>query len=106
MQKRDGKWYTLVSKGRIYVARLPKHLRYEVLERDDFLCRFCGAGGRYSDIILEVHHIVWRRHGGQDELANLMTICRTHHEILHYGRVLDTPKTFSELRKRGGWGGR
>jgi hypothetical protein len=36
----------------------------------------------------------------------LMTICRTHHEILHYGRVLDTPKTFSELRKRGGWGGR
>jgi len=84
------------------VGRLPKDLRYQVLEADGFLCRFCGVGGRYSDIILEVHHIRWRRHGGSDEPSNLMTVCRAHHEILHYGRELDTPKTFTELRKRQG----
>jgi 5-methylcytosine-specific restriction endonuclease McrA len=82
------------------VGRLPKDLRYQILEGDEFLCRFCGIGGRNSDIILEVHHIKWRRYGGQDEPANLMTCCRSCHEILHHGRILNTPKTFTELRAR------
>jgi len=87
------------------VGRLPKDLRYQILEADGFLCRFCGIGGRYSDIILEVHHIRWRRHGGQDEPSNLMTICRKCHFILHYGNCPPhIPLTFTELRKKGGWG--
>lgn len=89
------------------MARLPRHYRYQILERDDFLCRFCGKGGKDSDIILEVHHIVWRRHGGSDTPENLMTICRRCHMVLHYGHCPpNIPLTFSELRKRGGWGGR
>jgi 5-methylcytosine-specific restriction endonuclease McrA len=87
------------------VARLSRDLRYKILESDQFLCRFCGIGGRNSDIILEVHHIKWRRHGGSDEPANLMTVCRACHNVLHYGYVpSDIPLTFTELRKRGGWG--
>jgi 5-methylcytosine-specific restriction endonuclease McrA len=86
------------------VGRLPRELRRLILERDEFLCRFCGRGGRYSDYLLEIHHIVWRRHGGQDQPSNLMCICRRCHEILHWGKELNTPKTFTELKKRGGWG--
>jgi len=85
------------------VGRLPKELRRSILERDDFLCRFCGRGGRFSDYLLEIHHIVWRRHGGQDTPANLMVICRRCHLILHYGHCPpDVPLTFTELKNRGG----
>lgn len=87
------------------MARLPREYRYQILERDNFLCRFCHRGGRYSDIILEVHHIVWRRHGGQDEPSNLMTICRRCHYILHYGHCPPSVSlTFSELKKKKGLG--
>ena len=82
------------------MVRLPKGLRYQILERDGFICVFCSRGGRHSDVILEVHHIKWRSHGGQDEPSNLICICRSCHEILHHGRILNTPKTFTELRAR------
>ena len=84
------------------MGRLSKELRYQVLEADGFLCRFCGVGGRYSDIILEVHHIRWRRHGGQDEPSNLMTICCRCHDILHYGQETERPYTFTEAKQRQG----
>ena len=85
------------------MARLPRHVRYQVLERDNFLCRFCGAGGKHSDIILEAHHVVWRRHGGLDDLSNLICICRRCHFVLHYGYCpANIPLTFSELKNQGG----
>ena len=83
------------------MGRLSKELRYKILERDEFLCRFCSRGGRYSDFILEVHHIQWRRHGGQDNPSNLMTICSRCHDILHYGKETGRPYTFSEVRNKG-----
>lgn len=86
------------------MAKLSKEIRYQILERDGFLCRFCGRGGRYSDYILEVHHIVWRRYGGQDSPANLMCICCRCHDILHYGQESSRPYFFSELKggRKGG----
>lgn len=83
--------------------KLSKEFRYKILERDNFRCRFCDRGGKHSDYILEVHHIVWRRHGGSDNPANLMTICKRCHMILHYGRCPDNVAlTFSELRNGKG----
>ena len=84
------------------MGRLSKDLRYQVLEADEFLCRFCNCGGRNSDIILEVHHIKWRRHGGQDEPSNLMTVCCVCHDLIHLGYYSGRPRTFTELRDNQG----
>lgn len=34
---------------------------------------------------LEVHHQVFRSHGGPDEESNLITLCHTCHLLLHGG---------------------
>jgi 5-methylcytosine-specific restriction endonuclease McrA len=83
---------------RHYMGRIPKDLRYIVLERDDFRCKFCGVGGKDSDIILEVHHVIWRNLGGLDEPENLITVCPHCHDIVHYGKIIERPFTFSELK--------
>ena len=49
----------------------------EVNDRDDGLCRVCGK--QASDI----HHILFRSHGGKDEPSNLVCLCREHHEMAH-----------------------
>ena len=48
-------------------------LRYEVLKRDRFKCRYCGAKGKY--VKLEVDHIIPVSRGGTDDIDNLRTSC-------------------------------
>lgn len=48
-----------------------------VADRDDYLCRVCGTKA------VDVHHIVFRSHGGADVPENLICLCRTHHELAH-----------------------
>jgi RNA-directed DNA polymerase len=56
-------------------------LRQQVLERDGYCCRECGNA---ED--LDVHHIQARHNGGQDEPANLVTLCRVcHTKTVSYG---------------------
>lgn len=50
-----------------------KRLRYEVLLRDGFTCRYCGA--KAPDVLLEVDHVIPRTLGGTDDLTNLVTAC-------------------------------
>ena len=84
------------------MSRLPKDLRYQILERDSFACRFCGVGGKTSDIILEVHHIIWRRYGGGDLPNNLITVCVYDHDLIHFGYYTGRPATFTDLKQRQG----
>lgn len=49
----------------------------QVAERDDYLCRVCGTQA------VDVHHIVFRSHGGADVPENLICLCRVHHEMAH-----------------------
>ena len=79
-----------------------KELRLQVLIRDEFKCRFCGIGGKYSDYILEVHHVIWRRYGGTDDINNLICCCPYCHDLIHYGKYSGRPLTFSELKNRQG----
>lgn len=79
-----------------------KYLRRQILERDGYTCRFCGRGGRFSDYILEVHHIIWRRYGGQDEPSNLIVCCIVCHDLIHYGKWTGRPRTFTELKDNQG----
>jgi hypothetical protein len=50
-----------------------KRLRYEVLRRDNFTCRYCGRGA--PEVKLQVDHVVPEALGGRDEPTNLVTAC-------------------------------
>ena len=51
-----------------------KRLRYEVLRRDNYTCRYCGAFAPLA--VLVIDHVVPRKHGGRDLLENLVTACQ------------------------------
>ena len=48
-------------------------LRFSVLLRDDFTCRYCGASG--SETKLHIDHRISRYDGGTDDPDNLLTAC-------------------------------
>jgi 5-methylcytosine-specific restriction endonuclease McrA len=53
-------------------------LRMKIMERDNWRCQFCGTRSN-----LQVHHIIYRSHGGPDSENNLITACVTCHEEIH-----------------------
>lgn len=57
-----------------------KHKRKEVLERDKFKCRLCGAKG--TEYNLHVHHNSYNNLGNEP-LEDLITLCKECHEIYH-----------------------
>lgn len=50
-----------------------KRLRFEILKRDGFRCKCCGATPAQRE--LRVDHIVPRANGGTDDPANLIAAC-------------------------------
>lgn len=50
-----------------------RRLRYEILRRDDYSCRYCG--GRAPDVQLTVDHVIPVTLGGSDEPGNLVAAC-------------------------------
>ena len=48
-------------------------LRFRILTRDGFACRYCGA--RPPDVVLQVDHIQPLSRGGSDRWENLITAC-------------------------------
>lgn len=61
-----------------------KYKRKEVLERDGFKCRLCGAMG--SGYSLHVHHNSYDNLGNEP-LEDLITLCKECHER-HHGRKI------------------
>jgi 5-methylcytosine-specific restriction endonuclease McrA len=55
-------------------------LHRSVLERDSWRCQICGAMSQ-----LEVHHVQYRTHSGEDSEDNLITLCHTCHTTIHCG---------------------
>jgi ATP-dependent DNA helicase RecQ len=53
-------------------------LRQQVLRRDGWRCRSCGAMAN-----LEVHHQTFRSHSGEDSDLNLITLCTGCHARYH-----------------------
>ncbi len=51
-----------------------KRLRFEILKRDNFTCRYCGATP--LDRPLHVDHVVPESKGGTDDPANLIAACK------------------------------
>jgi 5-methylcytosine-specific restriction endonuclease McrA len=54
-------------------------LSRQVLERDNWRCQNCGRASE-----LQVHHIQFRSHLGEDREENLVTLCATCHRELHH----------------------
>lgn len=50
-----------------------KRLRYEILRRDNFACRYCGAAA--PDVKLNADHVIPQSLGGSDKPENLVTSC-------------------------------
>ncbi len=75
-----------------------KNFRKYILERDGGCCVVCGLPDSR-----DIHHIVFRSHGGTDEYANLCTLCRRCHQEKAHGveareirdRLLTYTSTFS-----------
>jgi len=59
---------------------IPKHVRQEVLVRDNGSCVICG-----SMQWLECHHVIERSLGGMGIKENLVMLCKHHHQALHNG---------------------
>jgi hypothetical protein len=64
-------------------ATVPDKVRTAVVARDGG-CRFpgCGVPASWSDC----HHIIWRDHGGDARVDNLVLLCRRHHRTIHRGK--------------------
>ena len=50
-----------------------KRLRFEILRRDNYTCRYCGLTA--ADTELRVDHVLPVDLGGKDEATNLVTAC-------------------------------
>ena len=48
-------------------------LRWQVLKRDDFTCRYCGRSA--PDVVLHIDHVQPRSAGGSDDPSNLVVAC-------------------------------
>ncbi len=69
--------HNTLSIGNDYPVNWPE-LRQEVLERDGYICKNCGAKNS-----LHVHHIVPKSKGGGHHIDNLATLCSSCHAKIH-----------------------
>lgn len=72
---------------------LSKRTRFEVLERDGFRCRYCGAEA--SEARLHVDHRHPRSRGGSDKFWNLVTACAD----CNLGKGASLPESFIENQR-------
>ena len=64
---------------------IPQAIRTRVFRRDH---RRCVVPGCRSTRYLEVHHVVFREHGGGHEMSNVAVACAGHHDAVHQGRLV------------------
>jgi len=71
-----------------------QNIRKKILNRDNNKCVVCGTSSN-----LDIHHITYERVGNED-VDDLVTVCRKHHNEIHkkYGYDYDKkfPVIFSE----------
>ena len=58
--------------------------RKAVLHRDNYTCQCCGK----KNCGLEVHHIIYRSNGGNNDETNLITLCKECHKKVHKGIIV------------------
>jgi 5-methylcytosine-specific restriction endonuclease McrA len=61
---------------------IPPATRRAVLQRDHHRCQVPGCSNR---LWLDIHHLEYFRNGGDHSEQNLLTLCSTHHQLVHDG---------------------
>jgi hypothetical protein len=61
-------------------------VRYEVLRRDRYTCRFCGSSA--PDVVLHIDHVEPKLAGGRDNPSNLQVLC----EECNLGKSMTMPE--------------
>jgi len=56
-------------------------------EQDEICCEICGKRGRFDRGGFDLHHIIYRSHGGSDNVENVILLCRDHHNKAHSGEI-------------------
>jgi 5-methylcytosine-specific restriction endonuclease McrA len=69
--------YPKHKKPRKKPIKITKIIRDSVLSRDFETCALC------NDKAVDLHHIVFRSHGGNNSSYNLISLCRVHHLQAH-----------------------
>ncbi len=64
---------------------VPPAVRRLVWHRDHGRCQVTGCRSSWN---LDVHHIVFREHGGTNEPSNLLVSCEGHHLAVHEGSLV------------------
>jgi hypothetical protein len=68
-----------------YVSRtIPPATRRAVLQRDHHRCQVPGCNNR---LWLDIHHLEYFCDGGDHAEQNLLTVCCTHHQLVHDGSL-------------------
>ena len=78
---------------------------HRIFVRDGWRCRVPGCSSRRN---MQVHHVIYRSHGGGNEDDNLAVLCATHHQQgIHAGRLRCRGSCEGRLRWEfgGGHGG-
>lgn len=69
--------------------RVSRRRAYELIaERDNYECQLCGRPAS------DVHHILFRSHGGSDDSRNLICLCRKCHDLAHSDEKVYRVKLF------------
>ena len=71
----------LLSLGLEDAKTMENKLRFDIFERDNFTCQYCGR--KPPEVILEVDHILPKSKGGGNEKINLITSCRKCNRSKH-----------------------
>ncbi len=79
LEDREG---TVLNVGR-RTRSIPPAIRRALAARDPG-CQFPGCT---FTRFLDAHHVKHWAHGGETKLANLLTLCRWHHRLVHEGQI-------------------
>jgi 5-methylcytosine-specific restriction endonuclease McrA len=76
------------------------YLRYFGYGEQDFVpCESCGKRAT------EIHHLVFKSHGGQNNIENLCAICRTCHNKAHENKEFNNKLKAIHMNKYRAWEG-
>lgn len=91
-----------IAKGK-YRNGVPIELKGIIHERDDYTCQNCRV--RVEQYKMQVHHIKPVSEGGDDDLSNLILLCKTCHSEVHkegyenyYDRFTDYTKSLGKIQ--------
>jgi hypothetical protein len=80
------------KQAEVHDRKIPDPVRVSVLERDHHSCRNCHWSHSRKSLndprtFLELHHIEHHVDGGENTLANLITLCNVCHDEVHRKKI-------------------